>query len=549
MQSNMAFLFSLYKRQTPTILLFTLTTSIMLFTTIGIPLVIKYIIDSVSEGNYLEFFQESMDIIIIGILVYISLIYLNIFLENSLSVKSNLYLRREVNQVIRKSKYTSLISQKSNIIQLITNDIPVCQGIFNSVLLNLMLEIIIFITTFFILLSLNVKFTLILVCFLPVYFFIYRYYNRKIKNNSSISLDLRDDLTSVSQRIQNNLMVYKTSNNENPLYGEYSMSVNNISKNQKSRGGIVAGLSVVTTLLFLLISLFILYFGLLDVENGRLSYGEFVACILYIFRFFTPLRRISDYFVKLKVSLLSVERVKAFLNNELEVSQVGQQTVFSAESKQDISLDDSRVYIENAEIIKGITGSIRRGNINILKGENAIGKTTLVLSLLKLYQSENIFMDNININSLPNKDLRESIGVVFQTPEFLSTTVKEELDHYRKYFAIKESSEKLKEIVEEATRTLLKQLPLNSEIQALSGGKKQLLSIVCQLNKLPNILILDEAMANLDSNTKNRVIKVLIQLQSYMNIIVIEHNIQGLEGNVLNLSSGVNSSRKLEVVT
>ncbi|MGR6020530.1 ATP-binding cassette domain-containing protein [Bacillus paranthracis] len=197
---------------------------------------------------------------------------------------------------------------------------------------------------------------------------------------------------------------------------------------------------------------------------------------------------------------------------------------------------NAQVKLGNKNIVSNFTGEIVRGKINYLVGRNASGKSTLILSLIQFIKSSGIYIDSYEVTRYDIEMLRKNISVAFQEPEFIAENVTDQLNLIEENNYNKLINPEKKIIIDKYVKVLVSLLEPSKTISELSGGKKQLLSIISVLKSYPEILILDEAFSNLDSEIRYEIKNVMNSLKEHITIIVVDHFANpALEDNVISL--------------
>ncbi|KXY97302.1 ATP-binding cassette domain-containing protein, partial [Bacillus cereus] len=463
--------------------------------------------------------------------------YYTLILDNQIVIHSNLVLRKEINETIKKTDYFKFINlENKNLTQIITYDVPQCQGILNSIVFDLVIQFLVFISTFCILMTLNLKLTLIIFVILPIYYGIFYIFNSKLNLINMQLIDHRDFLSNVIEKIQRNFKSYKIYVRKNGFDKQYNDRVEKISRTQSKNVKLVSVMNITMTLLFCLLIGSIAVVGLLEVKNNTLSIGALSAFLIYTMNFFSPIQKIMSLFIDFKISVISIKRVHGLLCLDLEenihvkVEKINQGNLF---------LENAQIKIGDQNIINNLNGKIVRGKINYLIGRNASGKTTLILSLMQFTKSSGIYLDDHEITKYDIEMLRNNISIAFQEPEFVTDNVIDQLKLIEEYNHGKLIASEKKLIIDRYVKELVSLLEQDKPISELSGGKRQLLSIVSSLKSYPEILILDEAFSNLDSEIRYEIKNMMNSLKEHITIIVVDHFANpSLQDNIISLEQG-----------
>lgn len=531
------FLINLYGMQKYKLILLFLFSCFLTVYEIAFPLLLKYVIDNVTISNLYEFSMKYGWVCISFIMIQLIIKYYTLILDNQIVIHSNLVLRKGINETIKKTDYFKFINlENKNLTQIITYDVPQCQGILNSIVFDLVIQFLVFISTFCILMTLNLKLTLIIFVILPIYYGIFYIFNSKLNLINMQLIDHRDFLSNVIEKIQRNFKSYKIYVRKNGFDKQYNDRVEKISRTQSKNVKLVSVMNITMTLLFCLLIGSIAVVGLLEVKNNTLSIGALSAFLIYTMNFFSPIQKIMSLFIDFKISVISIKRVHGLLCLDLEenihvkVEKINQGNLF---------LENAQIKIGDQNIINNLNGKIVRGKINYLIGRNASGKTTLILSLMQFTKSSGIYLDDHEITKYDIEMLRNNISIAFQEPEFVTDNVIDQLKLIEEYNHGKLIASEKKLIIDRYVKELVSLLEQDKPISELSGGKRQLLSIVSSLKSYPEILILDESFSNLDSEIRYEIKNMMNSLKEHITIIVVDHFANpSLQDNIISLEQG-----------
>jgi putative ABC transport system ATP-binding protein len=172
---------------------------------------------------------------------------------------------------------------------------------------------------------------------------------------------------------------------------------------------------------------------------------------------------------------------------------------------------------------------IRLGEFAALLGPSGSGKSTLlrILNCLNSPTSGNIFFDNKPLNEYDIAQLRQKVGMVFQSPTMINGTVRENLTLTQNW--VKDSDPTSEsDLIEILEQVGLNSKFLNKDARSLSGGEQQRIALARVLLNKPEVLLLDEPTANLDPQLANKILKLIYQLyQNFkLTIILVSHDHQ-----------------------
>jgi len=193
------------------------------------------------------------------------------------------------------------------------------------------------------------------------------------------------------------------------------------------------------------------------------------------------------------------------------------------------SLQGVSFQIEEKEILKDISVSIDSSDITGIIGPSGAGKSTFLRLLNKLISPSKgiIIFNNQNLNDLPSQQVRKEIGMLQQQAFLFNGTVEDNLLYGPKIWGIKYSNEELCSLLE---KVALDEDFLYREIDGLSGGEQQRVSLARSLANKPKVLLLDEPTSSLDINSEEIIEETILKLKSEgIKIIIVTHSLEQTE--------------------
>ncbi len=290
----------------------------------------------------------------------------------------------------------------------------------------------------------------------------------------------------------------------------------------------------------------IVWYGGGEILQGALTFGALVAFIQYIEKFFSPIRDLSAKYSIMQGAMAALERIFNLLDREhgeslgstrgKGVSLLPPPLVGGGEGEGVERIEFRDVwfaYSDDDYVLKGFDLTIRRGEVVALVGETGGGKTTVTRLLSRLYEVErgSITVDGTDIRELPLKDLRSRIGVVLQDPYLFTGSIE---------FNISLGDERARQRVEEAARIVgadrfIRHLPngFGEEVRErgvnLSAGERQLISFARAVAFDPEILVLDEATASIDTASERLIQEGLRGLMAGRTSLVVAHRLSTIQ--------------------
>jgi len=284
----------------------------------------------------------------------------------------------------------------------------------------------------------------------------------------------------------------------------------------------------------------IVWWGAGGVIREEVTFGNLIAFIMYINMLFRPIRELADKFNTLQMGMVSSERIFKILDEEEVTADDGKHTTEKIQGYiefRDVwfAYDYNEENEEQANwVLRGINFKIMPGEVIALVGATGAGKSSIINLLNRFYEVSKgeILIDHINIREYKLEFLRQQIGMVLQDVFLFSDTVLNNITLYNNAISEDRVHEAAKKL---GASVFIEQLPgkYNFIVQergsVLSTGQRQLLSFIRAYAYQPAILILDEATANVDSETENLITKATENITSKRTSIVIAHRLATIQ--------------------
>ena len=274
----------------------------------------------------------------------------------------------------------------------------------------------------------------------------------------------------------------------------------------------------------------VLYGGIHILDGDKFTtFGDLFSYTMFIGMLFNPLRQIADKFNEMQMGMIAANRVFDILDTQEEVQKEGLQLAPIFEGA--IKFDNVRFsYIQNEEVVKGISFEAKPGETIAIVGSTGAGKSTIINLLNRFYEinSGSIEVDNQNINNFTLESLRKQIAIVLQDVFLFADTIFNNITLNDQAISREKVIAAAKEIgVHDFIMSLPEGYDYNVKERGimLSSGQRQLIAFLRAYVSKPSILILDEATSSIDTYSEELIQKATETITKGRTSIVIAHRL------------------------
>lgn len=444
---------------------------------------------------------------------------------------------------IRNEIFTKLINlslkfydntQIGKLVTRVTNDTEALNEMFTTVVVEIFKNIVLIIAIIIIMFKLNPLLSLLSLSTLPFVVISTIIFRKLARDNYR---NLRKAISDINTFLSEHLYAMKIIQ----IYNLLTIKLKNFIKLSKNLKNIyykeINIFAIFRPLMFLfsiLSTCIVLYFGGIKVLNLSISFGLFFVFIYYIDKLYEPIQDISEQFNVLQSAISSAEKIFEILDEKSDIVEKENSIVINNFKDKIVFKNVHFAYKNEDFVLKNINFEIKKGEKVAIVGSTGSGKTTIINLLLRFYdiQKGDIFIDGINIKDIHIESLRKIFGIVLQDVFLFNTTIKENILLNNTSISEKELIEKCKyvnatifiERLNDKYNTIISENGKN-----LSYGERQLLSFARAIVNNPEILILDEATSNIDTETEKYIQDALLKMIENKTSIIIAHRLSTIK--------------------
>ena len=525
---------------------FVLVLLIMLFTIsydIVAPLLVGNIQGLIKNENGFNLNELIIKVVIYAGILIISLIstYLQAIILQKTGQKIISNIREDLFTHIEKLSHEQLYHiPVGKLVTRVTNDTNGVSMMFTNIIVNLVKNAFVIIGVLVAMLCLNYQLTLMVLCFVPfvlLFTIIFRKFSRKAYRK------VKDNTTDINTFLSENLSGIKITqifNREDKKLGEFNAKNESLGKAKRKQIFVFGVFRPMVYMLYITSVMCLFYLGGKGVLNNTTFLGQaitseiIVTFYMYISKFFNPIQALAEQFNWLQSAFASAEKIFSIL--DMNPTVVDEEDAIELEHVNgDIEFKNVWFYyVEGEWVLKDVLFKVNAKETVAFVGATGSGKTTILSLICRNYdvQKGQILIDGIDIKKIKISSLRKHFGQMLQDVFLFSGTI-------RSNIVLREENISDEEIMEacryvNADKFIEKtEKGLDDEIlergNNFSAGQRQLLSFARTIIHKPEVMILDEATANIDTETE-----ILIQnsLEKMMNIgtmLIVAHRLSTVQ--------------------
>jgi len=504
------------------------------------PLLIGFTVDTVGS-NVLTSSEKAIRIITLLSVFFLILIISNIIqyfqsiMLQKVGQKTVVTLRDEVFNHIENLSIGQINQVPvGKLVTRVTNDTNTISEMYTNVAVNLIKNVLYLVAIIIVIFTISIKLSLYVMLVVPVVFaatvvfrkFSRASYRRVRQNVSEVNAFLSENLSGMKVT-----QIFNQEDKKKREFKDHSIKL----RNSYLREILVFGIyrPVVYALSMLGIVL-VLWIGYQEVIAGIMTAGLLFSYYMYVGDFFEPIQQLAEQFNTLQSAFASAEKVFDVLDTKPDIIDENDAIELDSFSGQIEFKDVWFSYLPDEWVLKGVSFKVNPGDTVAFVGATGSGKTTILALIVRNYeiQKGQILIDGMDIRHIKRSSLRKHIGQMLQDVFLFSGTIYENIT-LRDEDITKEEVVAASEYV--GANTFIDRLPDGYEHVVLergnnfSSGQRQLISFARALVYKPSLMILDEATANIDSETEELIQASMEKMMNISTMLIVAHRLSTIQ--------------------
>ena len=433
----------------------------------------------------------------------------------------------------------------------VTNDTNSISMMFTNVLVTLVKNIMVILGVFTSMLFVNYAMTLVVLCFVPfVVLFTYIFQKFSRKAHRAVT-DSRTELNTFLSENLSGIKITQIFNREDEKMAAFKQRSRDLQKAKYKRMFVFGVFRPMVYMLHISCVMCLLYFGSRGyIENTTflgqtITSGTIVTFYLYATKFFNPIQTLSEHFDVLQSAFASAEKIFTIMDMVPEVVDEPD-AIELDEIKGEIEFKDVWFAYKPGEwVLKGVSFHVAPKQTVAFVGSTGSGKTTILSLICRNYdiQKGQILIDGIDIKKIKLSSLRRHFGQMLQDVFLFSGTIRSNILLRKEGVSDEEVMEACRYVNADSFVCKLEQ-GLDDVVRErgnnFSAGQRQLLSFARTIVHKPSVMILDEATANIDTETEVLIQDSLEKMKNIGTMLIVAHRLSTIQhsDNIILLSHG-----------
>lgn len=527
--------------------------------TLVVPIIIAHIIDVEIVGKNFSGVERYSILLFVVFMFGLAASYLQIKIMGGLGRRLLFNLRNKIFNKLQELPVDFFNQNKAgDLISRINNDTDKLNQFFSQALMQFISNIILILGTAVFLLVISWKLGLVALGPAVIALIATQLLSPWVKRTSLTSLRTLGAMSGEIQESINNFKVIVAFNRLDYFRNKFK-EVNQTNYQASVKAGVASNVfNPIYALASSLAQLAVLAYGIYLIANGQFTVGLLIGFLLYVNSFYNPLRQLASVWPSLQLALAGLDRISEvlalesnmkildhsrdalprFARTSLELSTTSKATrdKHASPPGQSAVLEFKDVffhYVEGKDVLKKINFKLEQGKTYALVGPTGGGKTTTASLMARLYDpaAGTVYLEGKDIRFYEPAERVKKIGFILQEPFLFNGTVRENILYGNEDYQNKTNDELTQVLVKSHLTKLLKRFSGGLETVVTTGsdsislGQKQLIAFIRAALRQPDILILDEATANIDTVTEQLLQEIIDKLPPTTTKVIIAHRL------------------------
>lgn len=456
------------------------------------------------------------------------------FVMAGFAEKLNLSLRTSIAEKLNRLPLKFYDSHKpGEVVSRATNDLDKMSEVLQTGLLKLMSAVGTIIGALFMMFSYSFLLTGIFLVFALLSTLVTQYVSKQTLRLAADRQRYVGKLTATVEEAYSGRLIIKSFNREGVSAAEVGELSDKLAQASRRADFITNAISPLIRFIIRLAQVLIAIVAGGMLVGGQITIGVFQAFFHYIYQVSEPLTQLSFTINTLQNALASVERVFDILDEDEVEPDPASEVAASLPAAVEGRVDFERVrfgYDPDKPLMRDVTFHVKPGQKIAIVGATGAGKTTLINLLMRFYEigGGTIALDGVDTHAMTRADLRQNFGMVLQDAWLFDGTIAENIAYGRPDATREEIIAAAKMArVDHFVRTMPQgyDTHVENDVESISQGQRQLLTIARVILCDPKILILDEATSSVDTRTERDIVRAMETLMQGRTSFVIAHRL------------------------
>lgn len=503
-----------------------------------VPLILKYVFDQLLQNELLSRSDKlehllyiAISMLIVFLLIRAPMEYVRQFCIHKANNNIIKKLRQDTFKKVHSLDAKYFVENKSGEIGTrFFDDIEKVRGYLTALFGNIWIEMIVLLFVVVVMITLNVKLTILSILLVSFQFVLAHFLSKKFKKSTRIMMNYRSVMSGfIFEKIQGAFLskLFASEKRDKAELDQHLFHFDKLTdKHAKINAFMLASVNVLSDMTPFIVAMVASLFVL----DGQITVGSLIAFFAYVEKMRSPVAALVNAYPSITEGSVALQRIFDFLNTPQAIKDIDNPTELKKFSDSIRFQNVSFSYDQSDTIINNLSFTLKKGKTYAFVGESGGGKSTILQLLLRMYDVTNgeVLVDDINIKDYSHESLRTHMGIVTQDNFLFSTSI---IDNIKMANLDASNDEIIAAAKKAYAHDFITALPNGYDTEIgergikLSGGQKQRIALARVFLKNPSLIILDEATSALDNESEKLVQQSIDQFSKDKTIIMIAHRL------------------------